>query len=270
MKSRPEFINLGYMRPLGILALIIITVLANAISGYGTESIIVLKFDCQGETKYLTNILADSLIANLKIIQVPVVSRGVLERAIDREGCSENDLNYNPSRLSRLVAVTNAQGAVYGQVYQRNGLIIMDTYYIEADYEKPVDIDPMVGFSGDDILEMTWDLAVILSQPDKTRPKVTSVSPADNTVISDDRTEITVCFDEPMNPDCYCLKGEPEDMFFTYGEVKYDSKTNCFKFNVHLYSDMKYKFWVNGPGLKPFKDTSGNVAASYRWNLETK
>jgi len=270
LKSRPEFINLGYMRPLGILALIIIAVLANTISCYGTGSIIVLKFDCQGDARYLTNILADSLIANLKILQVPVVSRGVLERAIDREGYSENDLNYSPSRLSRLVAATNAQGAVYGQVYKKDGLIIMDTYYIEPDYEKPVDFDPMVGFSGDDILEMTWDLAVILSQPDKTRPKVISVSPADDAVISEDRMEITICFDEPMNPDSYCLKGEPEDMFFTYGEVEYDGKTNCFKFNVHLYPDMKYKFWVNGPGLKPFKDTTGNVALTYQWSLETK
>lgn len=270
MKSRLEFISLGYMRHLGILALIIIAVLANTINGYSTGSIVVLKFDCQGDTKYLTDILADSLIANLKILQVPVVSRSVLEKAINGEGCSENDLNYSPSRLSRLVAPINATGAVYGQVYQKNGLIIMDTYYIEPGYEKPVDFDPMVGFSGEDILEMTWDLAVILSQSDKTRPKVISVSPSDNAVIPNDRTEITICFDEPMNPDCYFLKGEPEDMFFTYGEVEYDSKTNCFKFNVHLYPDMKYEFWVNGPGLKPFKDTTGNVAASYQWSLETK
>jgi len=258
------------MRLLGILALIITAIMASANSCYSTDGIIVLKFDCQGEIRYLTDTLADSLISNLSILQVPVVPRGALERAIDREGCSENDLNYNPSRLSRLVAAMNVRGAVYGQVYQKNGLIIMDTYYIEADYERPVDFDPMVGFSSDDILEMTWDLAVMLSQTDKTRPKVISVSPSDKAVVSNDRAEIMICFDEPMNPDCYCLKGEPEDMFFAYGEVEYNSKTNCFTFNVHLYPDTKYKFWINGPGLKPFKDTTGNVAASYRWSLETK
>ncbi len=255
------------MKHFRILVLIIIAFLTGAATG---NSIIVLKFDCQGETRYLTNTLADSLTENLKVMQVPVVSRGVLESAIGKQGYSENDLNYNPARLSRLIAALNAQGAVYGQVYQKDGLIIMDTYYIEPDYEKPVDIDPMVGYSGDDILEMTWDLAVLLSHPDKTRPRVVSVSPPDSSIITDDRTDIVIRFSEPMNPDSYCLKGEPEDMFFTYGEVDYDPEMNSFKFNVHLYPEIKYRFWVNGPGVKPFKDTTGNVADSFNWSIETK
>jgi len=257
------------MKPIEILTLIIITALIFSVSGYGADDIIVLRFDCQGDLKYLINALADSLTANLKILQVPVMTRSKLEIAIAREGCSENDLNYSPSKLSRLVVGLNAKGAVYGQVYQKDGLIIMDSYYIEANNDKPVYFDPMIGFSGDDILEMTWDLAVILSHDDKTCPQVVSVSPSDSALVSNDRAEITICFDEPMNPESYCLTGEPEDMYFPYGEVEYDPETYCFKFNVHLYPDMNYRFWVNGPGLKPFKDTTGNVAGSYNWSLKT-
>jgi hypothetical protein len=258
------------MKKYHLLILIAFAVLLPAVAAMAEGPILVVKFDCQPPLRYLTSPLADSLTANLKILQIPTVSRSKWESSLAGSGYRENDLNYNPPVLTRLIEKLHADGAVYGQVYTKDGLIIMDAFYLEAGSMIPVDIEPMIGNSGDDILEMTWDLAVIISHPDKKKPYVVKVEPADSADIKDDYIEMKVYFDEPMNPDSYGITGEPSDMFFTYGEVQYLPEEFCFKFNVHLYPGKDYKFWVNGPGIKPFMDDAGNVARTYQWRISTK
>jgi hypothetical protein len=247
------------------LAAIIMTAIATA-----AQPVLVVKFDCQAPLRYLTDPLADSLVANLRTLQIPVVSRSTWETTLEKNGYRENDLNYNPPVLARMIGRVNACGAIYGQVYVKNGLTIMDAFYLESGSMQPIDIDPMIGYSGEDMLEMTWNLAVIISQPDKQKPQVIKVEPSDSAVVTDDYVEMKLYFNEPMNPDSYGLTGEPEGMFSTYGDVEYIPDDFCFKFNVHLYAGQDYKFWVNGSGVQPFMDSAGNVARSYRWHITTK
>ncbi|MCP4583864.1 MAG: hypothetical protein GY839_19815 [candidate division Zixibacteria bacterium] len=257
------------MSSIRFFVLTIVIILATTSGALCGERILVVKFDCLGEAKNLSGPLADSLIANLNTLRVPVVSRDSWRSILNRKGYSESELNYDFVKLSGLAETAGAKGAVYGQVYKKDGLLILDTYYIEPGFKKPIDIDPMVGYTRNDILEMTWDLAVVLSKSDMIKPEVISTLPSDSSVIADERALITICFDEPMNPDCFGLEGEPKDMFFIYGDVNYDSENYCFEFQVHLYPGIEYRFWANGPGLKPFKDTAGNVAESYQWSIIT-
>ena len=249
------------------LVMVLAVIVSAAESG---DEIVVVRFDCQGGMSWLSEPLADSLEANLRTLRVPRVSRSRWENTLAAGGYSESDINYNPPVLARLAQDLGAAGAVYGQVFQKNGLLIMDSYYIEAGETKPVDIDPMVGYVAGDLLEMTWDLALIISRPDKRPPAIVRVEPQDSTLVNQEYAEFKLFFDEPMNPDSYGLTGEPEDMFFSFGEVEYDPQEYSFKFNVHLYPGREYKFWVNGPSLKPFMDTTGNVAGSYQWRVITR
>jgi hypothetical protein len=258
------------MSSLRLLLISIFLVIVMTLSASAGVGILVVKFDCQPPARSLTGPLADSITSNLKILEVPAVSRIRWESMLDRSGFRENDLNYNPPVLSRLTAELGAKGAVYGQVYSKNGLLIMDAYYIEPGAMKPVDIDPMIGYTAEDILAMTWELAVIISQDDKAAPKVVKIEPADSAEIENEYVEFRLYFDEPMNPDSYGITGEPKDMFFTFGDVEYFADDNCFKFNVHLYPGKDYKFFVNGPGFKPFMDISGNVARSFQWEISTR
>lgn len=239
-------------------------------AGKAADDILVVKFDCQGKARWMTNRLADSLEANLKALNVPIVARSRWESLLTGSGYRENDMNYNPPVLRRLVERLDAEGAVYGQVYKKDELLVMDAFYIEAGDVERIDIDPMVGYVAEDLLEMTWDLAVIISKPDKRPPAILKVEPSDSTVIEDEYAEFKLFFDEPMNPDSYGITGEPKDMFFTYGDVEYNPVEYSFRFNIHLYPGQEYKFRVNGPVIKPFMDTTGNVANSYLWHIFTK
>ena len=247
-----------------------VVALLAALPVMGAQGILVVKFDCQGTIRGLGDALSDSLKANLKIQQIPAVPDSKWQALLDRNGYSENDMNYNPSILALFAKQLNAEGAVYGQVYEKNGLLIMDAYYIEPGFDKPIDFDPMIGNTNEDILEMTWDLALHLAHPDKVKPSVVKIEPGDSSAIDTERLAFKVYFDEPMNPDSYGLTGEPKDMFFTFGDVAYDPSDYSFTFNVHLYPQTAYRFWVNGPGLKPFMDTTGNVANDYEWSITTK
>ncbi len=149
-------------------------------------------------------------------------------------------------------------------------MLILDAFYIEPDSEEPIDIPPMVGYENEDILDMTWELAVILSHEDKHPPNVVRVEPQDSTVLEDEYIEFALFFDEPMNTDSYGITGEPEDMFFPVGDYEYDSDENCFKVKMHLYPGKEYTFWINGEAEKPFMDTVGNVAETYEWRVITK
>lgn len=253
-----------HLLPIGLLILIA------ALPVLGGEGVLIVKFDCQGPVAKLAGPLVDSLAANLKIQQVPVVSRDRWHSLLTKGGFLESDMNYNPMALAQSVKTLDARGAVYGQVYKKDGLLIMDAHYIEPGFDKPIDFDPMIGYIDDDVLDMAWDLAVHLARPDKSKPNVVAVEPTDSAVINGERMALKVYFDEPMNPDSYGLTGEPKDMFFTYGDVLYDQEANSFTFNVHLYPNLKYRLWVNGPGVKPFMDTTGNVANPYQWNIITK
>ncbi len=239
-------------------------------AGYCSDAILVLRFDCQGKASPLAKPLEDSLKANLRLLNIPTVQRSRWQSLIQSSGFKESDMNYNPPVLSRLVNKLGAKGAVYGQVYEKNGMLILDAYYIEPGAEKPIDIEPMVGYKYEDILDMTWELAVIVSQEDKRPPKVSRVEPSDSAVLEDQYIWFSLYFDEPMNPESFAITGEPEDMFFTVGDYVYNERENCFKVKMHLYPGKSYTFRVNGPGIKPFLDRYGNVAETFEWQVFTR
>lgn len=250
--------------------LVLVIIVATSACCFGGDTILVLQFDCQGKTRPITSTLEDSLKANLKLLDVPTVPRSKWRKLIQTSGYDENDLNYNPPLLGRLAEKLQADGAVYGQVYEKNGMLILDAYYIEAGGTKPFDIDPMIGYQNEDILEMTWSLAVIIAQEDKQPPRIIRVEPTDSTITNEQYIDFQLYFDEPMNPESFGLTGEPQDMFFEVGDYTYSDEDYCFKFKMHLYPGKQYKFQVNGPGAKPFMDVYGNVAETYEWQVITK
>jgi len=234
------------------------------------EKVLILQFDCQGDLGRIADNLADSIAANLKILQVPMVERSAWESLLKRQNLREVDLNSDPLKLSSLLPTLGATGAVYGQAYPKNELFVMDCYFVEAGSKTPFEFEPMLGFGIEDLYDLTWNVALIISKPDKTRPEVVAVSPSANASGIEQYSEIKVVFNEPMNPDSYGLAGEPEDLFFAFDKVEYDSQGCSFTFSVHLYPNREYRFWINGPGLKPFMDTTGNVARQYQWSFKTR
>jgi hypothetical protein len=236
----------------------------------GFDRILVVRFDSQDVSKHIADGLADSIVSNLKKIGVPVVSHDLWDKLLKERDYNESDINYNPTVLSGLLLPLAAKGAVYGQLYRKNEMFVIDCYYIEVGSNKSVDLEPMVGATEEDIYKLAEEIALILSRPDKKKPKVMAVVPPQGAIDVEQYTQINVFFDEPMNPHSYGLEGEPEDMFYAYGEVEYNPQNYCFTFNVHLYQGKAYRFRVNGPSLKPFKDTSGNVAQFFEWSFSTK
>ena len=90
------------MSSIKIFVLTIVIMVTTTSGAFCGDRILVLEFDCRGKARNLSGPLADSLTANLGILDVPVVSRNAWTSLLGREGYSENDLNYNFARLSRL------------------------------------------------------------------------------------------------------------------------------------------------------------------------
>lgn len=234
------------------------------------EEILVVRFDCEGDLARIAGNLSDSLKANLGVLQISTTPRSTWEGLLKKRNIRENDLDFDPGKLASLLPSLGATGAVFGQVYKKEEMLVMSCSYIAAGSTTPIEFEPMLGAGVEDLYDLTWNLAVILSKPDKIKPEVVSVTPPDMATGIDQYAEIKVAFNEPMNPDSYGLAGDPSDLFFTLDKVEYDPASYSFTFNVHLYPEREYEFWINGPGVKPFMDTTGNVARAYQWSFTTK
>lgn len=155
------------MKFVKIGALITAICLALTASASGFDRILVVRFDSQGVSKRIADGLADSIISNLKRIGVPVVSCDLWNKLLKERDYNESDMNYNPTVLSGLLLPLGAKGAVYGQLYRKSEMFIIDCYYIEVGSNKAVDFEPIVGATEEDVFKLAEEIALILSRPDK-------------------------------------------------------------------------------------------------------
>lgn len=118
----------------------------------------------------------------------------------------------------------------------------------------------------------------------KDRPRVISVSPADEATHVDPITEIRIRFNQPMNPDMYHLVWEPKGLdvesdtgFRPRGEMRYDTERNEFILPVTLTPAGEHRLRVqldepteSTTVKRQFHSVNKIPALPYTWRFRTR
>ncbi len=252
-----------------MFCMIISLLLASECRAQDGPRFLVLNFDCHGEAAGKSGIIGDSLRANIIRQGGVTVSRDLVDGIIRRKNLNESDLNFILDELKTMISATGASGAVYGHIYSTRELFTVEMRYLSADTTEPILFDPLVCGSMTDIFAVIPEMARAILSPDKIRPYVISVEPADGEKNVEDYVDFRIKFSEPMNPETFSISGKPELRWRRYGNVVYDEESNLFTIKVHLYGDTDYEFHINGEDSKGFKDLAGNPAREYIWTFST-